>query len=137
MKEITYNDYPALLYTSFTKNDAPEELPFNVSNTRARDYLSKCSGFNNMFTFIGAFNSMVKENTTTNYIIDDRLFRKMDGVDMKFCEIQYDNFFRYDVKEKRVVVMFREGGNYVYMLLGKGVKRGFGLNNISYNQYDE
>jgi hypothetical protein len=71
-----------------------------------------------MFTFIGAYNSMVKENTTTNYIIDDRLFRKMDGGDFKFCEIQYDNFFRDNVKEKRGTIMFKEEGNYVYMLLG-------------------
>ena len=119
MKEISYNDYPALLFTSFDKDDAPEELPFNVKDNDVRDYLSRCTGFKEMFTLIGAFNSMVKENTTTNYIIDDRLFRKMDGGDFRFCEIQYDNFFRNYVQEKRGVVMFKDGGNYVYMLLGK------------------
>jgi len=129
MKEITYNDYPALLYTSFDKDDAPNELPFNVKDTGVRDYLSQCKGFKDLFLCIGIYNSIAKENTTTNYRIEDRLFRKMDGGDFKFCEIQYDNFFRDKIEPKHGTVMFKEGGNYVYMLLGRdGTKALKGMN---------
>jgi len=118
MNEISYNDYPALLFTSFYR-DEMNGLPFTVKDKDVRDYLSRCSGFKEMFLNIGAFNSLAKENKSTNYMIEDGLFRIMDGGDCKFCGLQYGNFFRDEVPAKHGTVIFRKGGNCVYLLLDR------------------
>ena len=119
--EVSYNDYPALLFTSFNNEDAPKEIPFDVRNTGARDYLSRSDGFKDMFLYIRACNSVLKGNTTTNYVMDKRLFRKIDGGDLKFCANQYDDFFKGDVEPKHGTVMFMEEGCFVYLILGNRV----------------
>jgi len=114
---ITYNDYPSLLFTSFDKETAPEELPFEVANEKALTFLSKSKGFNEMFGYIAAKNSLQKENTTTNYYFDNEIATKIDSDDY-FRNRHFGDFFSNYVKAKHGTIMFKEGGQYVYLLLG-------------------
>jgi len=118
MKEINYNDYPTLLFTSFNKEDAPNELPFEVKNEGIGEYLSWCEGFKGMFGYIAACNSIEKKNTTTNFTFDDAMFRKIDRDD-NFRYVQFRQFFENYVKAKHGSILLKEGGTYVYLLLGQ------------------
>ncbi len=114
---INYDDYPALLHTSFTKDDAPRELPFEVVSKSVRDYLAHCKGFNEMFALIAVKNTLKGENTNAHFYLDDNLFHKIDD-DYGFRNDMFRKFFTEYIKPKNGVILFKNGGQYVYMLLG-------------------
>lgn len=115
---ITYNDYPSLLFLSYNKDNAPEELPFEVASLPVKNFLANSKGYHNLFGYIAVKNSLENKNTTTNYLLDDRLFHRIDSDD-HFRNEQFKNFFFQYVKPSHGVILFKEGGQYVYLLLGK------------------
>lgn len=116
--EIGYNEYPSVLYTSFQKEDAPQELPFEVVNEKTHNYLSQCTGFREMFALIAVKNTLNKGNACVYFYLEDNLFGKIDGYDY-FRNSQFRNFFSSYVKPKCGAILFHDSGQYVYMLLGK------------------
>jgi hypothetical protein len=117
MGMVNYNDYPTLLFLSYDRDTAPDELPFEVGNENVREYLSRCKGFQDMFANIAAKNSLQKENTTTNYLLTDTLFHKIDD-DYYFRNLYFGDFLAEYVKGKSGTIRFRDGGQDAYMLLG-------------------
>lgn len=115
--EIGYNNYPTLLFTSFQKDDAPSELPFEVVSENVRSYLAGCKGFTDMFALIAVKNTMKKSNSNLYYSLNDRLFENVDSNDY-FRNRYFADFFTEHIKPKHGVILFRDPGQYVYMLLG-------------------
>lgn len=114
---IDYNNYPLLLHTSFTKDDAPTELPFEVGSVEVKEYLSQCDGYNDLFAGITVKNTLHKENSNTHFYLKDNLFHKIDSDD-HFRSQQFSNFFSDYIKPKNGMILFKEKGQYLYMLLG-------------------
>ena len=117
MKEINYSNYPLLLFTSFDKDDAPPDLPFEVVSEDIHAFLSGSKGFQEMFALIAVKNTLAKENTNTHFSLDDNIFHQIDSDDF-FRNKQFNNFFAEYIKPKHGVILFKDGGQYVYMLLG-------------------
>ncbi len=115
---ISYNNYPSLLFLSYNKDNAPEELPFQVASLQVQEYLSKCKGYKEMFSYIAVKNTLEEKNTTTNYLLSDELFSKTDSND-EFRNQEFKNFFLNYVKPKHGTILFKNEGHYVYLLLGK------------------
>ena len=116
--QVTYNDYPSLLFLSYNKDNAPEELPFEVASLQVRDYLTSCKGYQELFAYIAVKNTIEGRNTTTNYLLSDSTFTKIDSND-SFRNEQFRNFFSEYVKPQHGAILFKQGGQYVYLLLGK------------------
>jgi hypothetical protein len=115
---ITYNNYPTLLFLSYDKDNAPEELPFEVASPAVRDYLNTSTGYNELFAYIPVKNSLEGRNTNTNYLLNDDLFTKIDSSEF-FRNEQFRNFFTTYVKPKHGTIVFKNGGQYVYLLLSR------------------
>jgi len=113
---LTYDNYPGLLFTSFTKDNAPDELPFEVSTFEVRNYLSRTSGFQEMWGYIGSKNSL--GGVATNYFLSDYTFHRIDS-NHDFRNAQFRAFFENYVKPKYGNLIFKEGGHYTYLLLSK------------------
>ena len=116
MKEINYNDYPCLLLTSYDKDDLPPEIPFGVVAESARDYLSKEKGYLDLFALIAVKNTYAKTNISTYFWIEDDLCRQIDGDD-HFRSVQFSKFFSECMESKQGVILFKDGMQYVYVLL--------------------
>lgn len=114
---ITYNNYPLLLHTSFNVEDAPEHLPFEVSSEAVREYLSRCVGYQELFTFIAAKNTIFAKNTNTHYHLNDDIFKRIDSDDF-FRNEMFQRFFSEYIKPKNGVITFKQNGQYLYNLLG-------------------
>lgn len=114
---ITYDNYPLLLHTSFTKNDAPSELPFEVVSADVRDYLANCAGYQELFAYIAVRNTLLKSNSNTHYYLDDVMFHRVDSDD-RFRNENFRNFFLSYIKPKNGVILFKDCGQYLYVLLG-------------------
>lgn len=112
---ITYDEYPLLLHTSFTQKDAPDELPFEVVSTSVQNYLSNCNGYKEMFALIAIKNSLEKENSNTHYWLNNNLFNKVDSDDY-FRNTNFRNFFGIYLKSQNGTILFKDGGQYLYML---------------------
>jgi len=115
---ITYNSYPSLLFLSYNKENAPAELPFEVPSMQVKQYLSKCKSYQELFAFIAVKNSIENKNTTTNYHLSDTAFNMVEHAD-HFRNGQFRNFFENYVKPQHGTILFKQGGQYVYLLLGK------------------
>ena len=115
---INYNDYPTLLFLSFDKDTAPPELPFECSREEVREFLSTCRGFQEMFAYIAVVNTLCKQNTTTNYLLNDSLFSRIDSDD-SLREKCFKSFFSNNITAKHGAILFKNSGQYVYLLLGK------------------
>lgn len=114
---IDYNNYPLLLHTSFTREDVPTELHFEVVSVEVREYLSKCNGYSELFGIIGAKNTLKREDSNTHFYLEDKLFHKIDSDD-HFRRQQFSNFFSDYIKPKNGTILFKDGGQYLYLLLG-------------------
>ena len=115
---INYNDYPCLLFLSYDKDTAPSELPFKVAHKGVQEYLSERKGYQEMFAYVAVKNTLLKEDSTTNYLLNDKMFAKIDSDD-RFRNENFQYFFRNYIKAKYGTILFRNGGQYVYLLLGK------------------
>lgn len=119
---IDYNTYPALLFTSFDKDNATETLPFNVVDEQTRVQLSHTEGFKDMFSFIAAKNSLMGSNSNTNYHLNDKMFENIDGNDW-FRNDYYKDFSSRDIKSCNGIIMF-DKGYYVYTFLSESETKG-------------
>lgn len=115
---ITYNEYPLLLFTSFDKDNAEDELPFKVQEESIIKYLSGSRGFNEMLALIGVKNTIMKGNSNTNYYLEDNLFERVDN-DSDFRNRNFASFFSQKPKPENGVIMFKGRGQYVYLLLSE------------------
>lgn len=116
--DINYNNYPTLLFLSYSRESAPTELPFEVASVGVRDYLVKTTGYQELFAYIAVMNSLKGENTNTNYLLNDNLFAQIDSNEYLRNE-NFKKFFTEYVKPKHGSIIFKNGGQYVYLLLGK------------------
>lgn len=117
--ELTYNNYPLLLFFSFDKNNAPEYFPFEVVDVKTKEYLQNCKGFQEFFAFIPAKNGFSQFEKHNNYLISDSLYFRIDSADY-FRQTEFEYFFSTYIKPATGTICFKDGGQYVYMLLSKG-----------------
>lgn len=117
--EITYSKFPLLFYLSYDKESAPDELPFEVVSTEVRYYLGNAKGFHDLFAYIAVKNTLEKEKRIThnNYSISDSLFHKIDR-DECFRATEFLKVFKEYIKPSTGTIIFKDGGQYVYWLLG-------------------
>ena len=115
---ITYTNFPLLLFLSYDKDTAPEGLPFEVLEPSALTFLQSASGLHDIFSYIGAKNSLGKGPGHTNYRLTDALFHQINSDD-HFRGTHFSGFLSRYVKPTTGLIIFREDGQYVYMLLGK------------------
>lgn len=121
---IDYSAYPALLFTSFSKENAPDELPFEVVSEATREKLSKIQGFGELFSYIAIRNSYEKKDSNLNFWLDNKTFPLIDSdeyVRMKY----FKSFFKSRISPCNGTIMFKDGGNYVYLLLSEEVTKSF------------
>lgn len=124
--EINYDKYPTILFTSFDKDDSPPVLPFEVQSEEVRLYLEKTASFSELFSMIAVKNTLRKENQCTYYCLDDKMFTTVDSNNF-FRDRYFPTIFRDYIKPKNGVIIFPDGGQYVFTFLGEketaGVKR--------------
>lgn len=116
--EINYDNCPMLLYTSFTKDDTPDELPIEIVSQAQHDYLSKYIGFNSIFSTISVRNSMLGKNSNTHFCLSDDILSKIE-YDDSFRDRYFKSFFSNFKNTKNGVIIFKECAQYVYLLLGE------------------
>ncbi len=114
--DITYNNYPTILYTSFDNKSAPPELPFRVISDNVSNYLSRCTGFSDLFSYISTKNTIENINTNTYYYLDNNVFNKIDS-DNQFRNQYFTNIFKEYIKPRFGAILLPGGGQYVYAFL--------------------
>lgn len=112
---ITYKNYPALLFCSYDKDNAPDELPFVMPDTETLQRVSVSKGFQQLFSFIAVKNTMKAESN--NYFLQESIFNKVE-FNPDFRNEQFSSFITEYVKPKYGCILFKSGGTYVYNLLG-------------------
>ncbi len=112
---ITYNQYPSLLFLSYDKDNAPEDLPFEVSSINVRNWLSKSKGYGEMFGIIASLNTI--GNRPKHYWLNDNNFNLVEYND-GFRNINFRNFISDAEKHETQYgcICFKNGGQYVYLL---------------------
>lgn len=121
---IDYNTFPTFLFTSFSKENAPDEIPFEVVSETTRAKLSETKGFGEMFSYIAIRNSEEKRNTNFNYWLDNTVFPLIDSDEytrMKYFKL----FFKNIISPCNGNIIFKDGGSYVYILLSEETTKGF------------
>ncbi len=120
---ITYNNYPSLLFLSYDKDNAPEELPFEVDSHETRKYLEGCQGYHEMFGIMASLNSL--GHSPTHYWINNKRFQ-----DVEYSDTFRNSHFRSFITGLPATVQygcicFKDGGQYVYLFLpaDKDIKR--------------
>jgi len=116
--EFNYDKYPMILFTSFDKEDSPPVLPFEVLTEDIRQYLENSPSFSELFSMIAVKNTLRKENQCTYYSLDEKLFTTVDS-NAYFRDRYFPTIFRDYIKPKNGVIIFPDGGQYVYMFLGE------------------
>lgn len=116
--ELTYNDYPLLLFFSFDKNNAPEQWPFEIPDASTEKYLASSKGFQDLMAYIPAKRSLTGAKEHRNHLLSDSLFFRIDSADY-FRQLEFEYFFSTYIKPVTGTICFRNGGQYVYMLLSK------------------
>ncbi|MBX3253894.1 MAG: hypothetical protein KF862_07100 [Chitinophagaceae bacterium] len=112
---ITYNTYPSLLFLSYDKDSAPEELPFEVDSIETRKYLEGCQGYQEMFGIMASLNSFGQK--PTHYWINNKRFNDIEYSD-SFRNSHFRNFLSsLPVSIQYGCICFKEGGQYVYLYL--------------------
>lgn len=111
---ITYNSFPTLLFASYTKDNAPEELPFECVSDADRRFLTGSKGFQEMFGGIASSNSLGKK--PTNYWLSDRQFQAVEN-DGSFRNQHFVRFMQRDHSLQYGVIAFKQGGQYIYTIL--------------------
>jgi hypothetical protein len=73
---ITYDNYPILLFLSYTIDNAPE-LPFITESGEALNEIQNSTILTNLFSHI-TINNAANEKKHKNYLLDDSLLQKME-----------------------------------------------------------
>lgn len=114
---ITYSKFPLLLYTSYDKETAPEDLPFEMPDEATLQKVKQSQGFGKLFAYIATRNSLENKNTCTYFYLTNYTFNLVE-FDAHFRNENFKNFFSEYVTPKRGCITFGEGGGtYVYVLL--------------------
>ncbi|GEM63939.1 hypothetical protein SF1_19210 [Sphingobacterium faecium NBRC 15299] len=112
---INYTRYPSLLFLSYDKDNAPEELPFEVDSLDIRNYLANCSGYGEMFAIIASFNSY--GYAPTHYWLNNKNFSDVEFND-NFRNSHFKDFILSEPAEIQYgCICFKDGGQYVYLYL--------------------
>ena len=115
---ITYNDYPFLLFFSQDFQTKFDELTFLTSCEEANQFLSNSRGWHEMFTIATSLNTLNKKDTSTNYLVTPETVDLYHN-DKKFRYYQFHDFCKSDIKTQYGTLLFPNGGQFVYVVLGK------------------
>ena len=113
---LTYDNYPMLLFLSYTIDNAPE-LPFVTENGKALNEIQNSTVLTNLFSHITIDNS-AKEKKHKNYLLDNSLLQKMEHSEY-FKRQAFMDFFNTIVQPGTGTICFHGNGQFVYMLLEK------------------
>lgn len=112
---IGYNQYPSLLFLSYHKDNAPENIPFEVTSMEIRNRLAATTGYAEMFGIIASLNSF--GFSPTHYYLNNKNFREVE-FNHSFRNTHFRNFFTSAPKELQYgCICFKDGGQYVYLYL--------------------
>ena len=114
---ITYQKYPLLLFLSYDINTAPDEIPFVARDNDAMKYLQDAAGLHELFAYIVAKKGFT-EKKHVNYFLPDELFLRIDSDD-QFRNKYFAEFFNGYITPVSGTILFRGGGQYCFVLLGK------------------
>lgn len=117
---ITYTSYPTLLFSSYTKDTAPSELPFRCGSESDRVFLSQSTCFHNLFPTIATFNSL--GGSPKNYWLSNSQFNDVDSNDI-FRNFHFAKFLSSKIELKYGVITMRDGGQYMYILLPSNISQ--------------
>ena len=115
---ITYNDHPFLLFFSQDLHSRFDELTFQTSCEEANQFLSDSKGWHEMFGFVASMNTLNKKDTTTNYLVTPETLDLYHN-DKKFRYYQFHDFCKSDIKTQYGTLLFPNGGQFVYVVMGK------------------
>lgn len=116
MLDISYNEYPTILYTSFDVKSGVESLPMVAGSKKVKNYLLKNKGLETLMGYIGYKNSQKGENNNVYYYLDDSTYRKVDS-DGHFRSQYFNVVLKNGLDAKHGVILFRNSGQYVYAIL--------------------
>lgn len=74
MQTITYTEYPLVLFLTYNKNNAPDNLPFEVIDDSVSHFLLNAKGVQEMFGYFGAVNTHKPDTLPLNYFLPDTVF---------------------------------------------------------------
>lgn len=115
--KVTYTNYPLLLFTSYDKESAPQDLPFEMPDNSTLAAVQKSQGFGMMFGYIAVKNTLEKKNSTINYFLTPSTFNSVEH-NANFRNSNFQYFLSKYITPRRGCIMFHQGGTYVYNLLG-------------------
>lgn len=115
---ITYNDYPFLLFFSQDLHTSFNELTFLTPCEEANQFLSNSKGWHEMFNFATAMNTLNKKDASTNYFVTPETLDLYHN-DKKFRYYQFHDFCKSDIKSQFGTLLFPNGGQFVYVVMGK------------------
>lgn len=111
--KITYTLFPALLFCSYNKDNAPDGLPLIIDSEETKTKISKAQGLIDLLPSIAAYNTLGE--SPKNYWLNDTLYNKVE-FDEQFRQTHFARFFSVNHKRKYGVICFQNGGQYVYLL---------------------
>lgn len=117
---ITYNSFPSLLFSSYTRDNAPAELPFGALSVADRDYMARSRSFQELLPTMAIMNSLGKE--PSNYFLNERQFQAVEH-DNKFRNQHFTNFLNKTHQLKYGIITFGQGGQYAYVILDAEMAR--------------
>jgi len=116
--DVTYNNYPALLYMSFDEETAPAEFVFELVSEDDAAFLSAHNHHRELLAYAALQNSIHHADTTTNYLLSDSMFKTIDS-NVTFRTHYFKRFFETAIPPQHGTIIFRDGGQYVYLFLSE------------------
>lgn len=127
---ITYNNYPSLLFLSYNKDNAPEELPFQVASESVLRFLFGSEGYNEMFAIFTSLNSLSMK--PRHFWLNNKNFKDVE-YNLNFRNSHFSEFLSSEQKEVQYgVICFKDGGQYVYLYLPPGKAKMKGIESDGY-----
>lgn len=108
---ITYNKFPALLFCSYNKDNAPDALPIEITDKFVLSQIQKNESVMSLLPQIAVLNS--KGGQPTHYFLSDMTFQKVEYSNV-FRNQNFTEFFEKKMESKYGTICFADGGQYVY-----------------------
>jgi hypothetical protein len=122
---VTYQEYPLLLFTSYTKETRPDLLVFRSVDNKGSAYL-KNGKVGEIFDFIVAMNELGESGIKhTNYCMSDSLYARMDR-NHEFRNKRFQYFLQNKIKSETGIILLNKGRQYVYIILSEDEKKVLG-----------
>lgn len=116
---VTYTLYPTLLHTSFTRKDAPADLPFEVETEELKNALVQNKAFMELLPTIAILNELAPARK--NYFLPEKDFTKIEY----HAGIREKHFLQFQKNLPKSVqygsICFQQGGQYLYLYLDAGM----------------